>query len=92
MKPEKQLEIIIIKEGLLLSLARDVGSTALFLALIGIGIWTGSSAMQWTGALIGFIFIVAWGRRLVAQNRFGTIDGARRRLDDIERQIEGASS
>lgn len=42
--------VILITETTLQSWARDAGTLAMFIALIGIGVWLGSAAMQWVGA------------------------------------------
>ena len=52
-----QVKIIVIREPVVLSILRDCVTFALFVALIGIGVWLDSAAMQWVGAIIGFMVI-----------------------------------
>lgn len=58
---------------------------SLQVGVIGVGIWAESPAMQWIGFAFLLLFIVvlavAWGER----NTRLTIDEARQRLDEIER-------
>jgi hypothetical protein len=77
-------QIMIIKESARESWLRDTSSVVSFIALIGIGIVLDSSAMQWVGAILGFIVILERSNRLFKSNRF-TIEEARKRLDEIER-------
>ncbi|MBB5663230.1 hypothetical protein GGE68_001406 [Rhizobium leguminosarum] len=56
-KPETKF--IVITESVFQSWARDASTLALFVSLIGIGIALDSSAMQWTGAIVGFIATAA---------------------------------
>jgi hypothetical protein len=59
-KPEKsETKFIVITESVFESWARDASTLVLFVALIGIGIALDSSAMQWTGAVVGFITTTA---------------------------------
>lgn len=76
--------VILITETTLQSWARDAGTLAMFIALIGIGVWLGSAAMQWVGAIIGFITISVKASKL-RQNL--TIAQARTRLDEIESEV-----
>lgn len=50
-------KIIIIRESIGQSIARDFGTFAMFAGLIGIGVILGSSALQAVGAVIGFLAI-----------------------------------
>ncbi len=79
----EEITIVIISERVRDSLAKDIGVFALFVSLIGIGWLIGSTALQWVGAIIGFITILAWAARIRKENRF-TVSEARKRLDEIE--------
>lgn len=81
-KPER--EIIILHETVAQSWFRDASTVAGFVALIGIGVYLESAALQWVGALLGFLTIINRMARLLKDNRF-TIAQARARLDEIER-------
>jgi len=76
-------EVIIIRETPLESWIADMSSVACFVALIGIGIALGSNAMQWVGAILGFLTIISRAARAAKDNRM-TIEQARKRLDEIE--------
>lgn len=74
--------VIILRESAAQSLISDAGTALLFVSLIGLGVWLDSNAMQWAGALVAFLSVLArssrFGRRL-------SISEARQCLDDIER-------
>lgn len=77
-------EILIITESVGQSWRRDLSSLVTIIALIGIGILLKSNAMQWVGAILGFLMIMSRAARTVKDNRF-TVEEARKRLDEIER-------
>jgi hypothetical protein len=77
-------EIILVKETPLKSWVRDASTFALFVSMIGVGVYLDSTALQWIGAIIAFITIMAratW----VKESHTYTISEARKRLDEIER-------
>lgn len=74
-------EIIILRETVLQSWASDAGTFALFGALIGIGWLMDSTAMQWVGAIVGFIAILS---KSLTRSKRRTIAQARQRLDELE--------
>lgn len=76
-------EIIVLYETGVQSLIRDIASTAMFVSLIGIGVLLESAAMQWVGAIIGFLTITTFATRMFRQSRY-TIEQARKRIDEIE--------
>ncbi|NNU70416.1 hypothetical protein G9X67_34765 [Rhizobium sp. WYCCWR 11152] len=59
MSEKQPTQFIVITESVFQSWARDASTLALFVSLIGIGIALDSPAMQWVGALVGFITITA---------------------------------
>ncbi|MCZ7855007.1 hypothetical protein O9X81_00090 [Agrobacterium salinitolerans] len=73
-------EVIVIHETVLQSYLADSSTFLLFAALIGLGVYLDSSAMQWVGAIIGFLTMAG---RISRLNRL-TIDQARKRLDALE--------
>jgi hypothetical protein len=79
--------IMIIHETVAQSWMRDASSVAGFVALIGIGVWLDSGAMQWTGAILGFLVIAGRMQRVWKDNRY-TIEQARKRLDEIEAEMK----
>lgn len=76
-------EVIVLRETIGQGWMRDMSSFVEFVALIGIGILLDSAAMQWVGAILGFLFIGIHAIRLAKDNRM-TIPEARKRLDEIE--------
>lgn len=76
-------EIIIIRETAAQSLVKDAGTFVLFASLIGVGVLLDSGAMQWVGAVMGFVTIFTWAIRSTSKNRM-TIEQARAKLDEIE--------
>lgn len=79
----KPQEVVIIHETVAKSWLRDLSTFALFTALIGLGVLLDSGAMQWMGAIIAFITIVA---RAVGTHKRSrkTISQARQFLDELE--------
>lgn len=68
-------------EPLLVAWGRDLSTFCIFLALIGIGIALQSTAMQWAGAIIGFLVIFSKASGAVKKM---TIQEARAYLDELE--------
>ena len=74
-------DIIVVRESPMESLVSDAGTLVMFFAMIGLGVWLESAAMQWTGAVVFFIGIIGMAEvRLTSM----TIDQARAKLDEIE--------
>lgn len=76
-------EVIIVHETTLQSYLVDSSTFVMFAALIGLGVYLDSSAMQWIGAIIGFFTIAAKSNR---HNRM-TFDQARKRIDELEASL-----
>ena len=74
-------EIILIKETAFQSWMRDVSTFSTFIGLIGVGWFLDSSAMQWSGAIIGFVMVL--GRSKKKEWTY-TIEEARKRLDELD--------
>lgn len=77
-------QIIVVRETAIQSLVKDAGTFVMIIALIGVGVVLDSVPMQWLGAgmwLFGVIGHAAMRRHTL------TIVEARRRLDEIEREI-----
>lgn len=77
-------EVIILHETVLQSWLIDASTFVMFLALIGIGVFLDSSAMQWIGAIIGFLTISS--RAAGRKNRL-SFNGARKRIDELEASL-----
>lgn len=73
--------IIILRESVVGSLFRDAGSFCVVAGLIGVGVWVGSTAMQWAGFVMGAFYIMARGSKVA--NHL-TIPEARKLLDKLE--------
>ena len=59
-----------------------LGMLALVAGPVGVGIVTGSAAMQWVGFVLGIVLLVSVNGK---PNRFRTTDEARAYLDQIDR-------
>jgi hypothetical protein len=73
---DKPKTYIIVIEPVGKSLARDAGTFAMFAALIGLGVLLDSAAMQWVGAIIGFLAIFAKVGTIGARSQFKTAEDA----------------
>jgi len=80
----KPQQVIIIHETVVKAWLRDASTFALFFSLIGIGVLLQSVALQWVGAIIGFIVV---GTRASMIRRCFTIPDARKRLDELEASL-----
>lgn len=76
-------EVIVLKESLAQSIARDAVTFVTCAGLVGLGWWIGSDAMQWIGGVM-FVFSLAVRMAGVVQKNKFTIAEARKRLDEIE--------
>jgi len=76
-------EIIILNETLGKSIAKNAASFCTIVAIIGVGVVLDSAAMQWLGALIWMLWLLA---KASMRGNTLTIEEARRRLDEIERE------
>jgi hypothetical protein len=59
---------------------------SMFAGLIGLGVATDSAAMQWAGFMLASLATIAWVWTFAKQDRNLTIEQARARLDEIERE------
>jgi len=80
----KTTPVIIVHETIAQSWIRDASSVAGFVALISIGVYLDSSAMQWVGAILGFLTICGSATAAARKHKM-TVAEARKRLDEIER-------
>lgn len=79
-------EVIIIRESLGESIAKDVASVAALTAAVSLGVWLESSAMQWIGGVLWIIAIVSRLLRLLKDKRM-SIEDARAFLDELEERL-----
>jgi len=78
--------IIVIKESLMVSIARDLFSCGSLLACVGVGVWVGSDALQWIAGLFWVIFAGAGGATMFGSRAY-TVEQARAKLDEIEKEM-----
>ncbi len=71
--------VIVLKETAIQSLVSDAITLATFAAMIGLGVFLQSDAMQWVGGLVFFL----WALGRTKSKRF-TIAQARKFLDELE--------
>lgn len=83
MSDKHRRQILIISESIPQSLARDAGTFATFVSMIGIGWFIESEAMQWAGAILGFLTTISVATHY---ERIFTIVEARAELDRLESQ------
>lgn len=83
MKSDDSDTVILIHETILQSLARDAGTFATIAGLVAIGIVVESTALQWIGAIMGFLTVIARSSGAVQRSRM-TVAQARTKLDEIE--------
>jgi len=80
---EKPTHIVIVDDRLWMSAGRDAVSFAVFFAMVGLGVFLQSSAMQWVGAMLWFLWIIS--KAASVEKRFKkTIPEARAYLDMLE--------
>lgn len=56
---KKETHFIVLRESIAQSWARDAGTFSLFAGLISLGVYVESGAMQWVGAIIGFMVVIS---------------------------------
>lgn len=76
-------QVIIIHETIKEAVVHGGASLITGIALVGMGKWVESSAMEWLGAVLTILTVVA---RSLSINRIFTIEDARAELDRIERE------
>jgi len=76
-------EVILLQESVWQSFCRDALTFATFAAMIGLGVYLDSSAMQWVGGVLFFIALMARVVNTGKRNTY-TIEQAREKLDEIE--------
>lgn len=77
-------KLFVVHRTPLEALASNLSSFAVFASLIGLGVYLESAAMQWLGAIVALIVVARVGIEYRSKNMF-SIEGARKRLDEIER-------
>lgn len=79
----RELKAILVDDRMWRSIARDLFSIAVFLAMVGIGWLAGSAALQWVGAILWFLLIFQRTDRQ-RKSQTMTIAKARQFLDNLE--------
>lgn len=77
------INVTIIDDRLWASISRDVFSVVSLVAVIGLGVYLQSSAMQWVGAIIWFLMLASKVSGIKEKSEM-TIQEARKFLDEIE--------
>lgn len=79
----KEEMVVIVDNRLWQSLGRDIATLGTFVSMIGLGVFLQSSAMQWVGGLIWFLWVI--GRAAIVEKKARmTIPQARAFLDKLE--------
>lgn len=77
----KEQTIIVLRETVAESLISDLGTFLTAAAIIGLGVYLQSSAMQWTGAVVFFLLAIG---RSARKRQEKTIAQARAYLDELD--------
>lgn len=86
---KKEPEITLFVQSWPTTLGHTAVTLLLFVALFAPGIWFESEAMQWAAGIMWFLAIIGMASSYAKGNRV-TISGARKRLDEIERESASA--
>ena len=78
----RPVTIILIDDRWLPSLVRDAGTFLLAVALIGIGKYLNSNAMEWLGFVMFFMAILAQAGSGMNKSKY-TLDEARKKIDEL---------
>lgn len=82
---EKVTTIIILHETLWQSVVRDTYTFGALAAVVGLGVYLESAALQWIGGIIWMMWLLSRAARLAGDKSSRlTVEEARRKLDDIE--------
>lgn len=76
-------KVIIIRENLAESIAKDCFTFVMLTSLVFVGWLLDSTALQWIGSLMGFAAVCVKASGAQKRRTF-TIEGARKRLDEME--------
>lgn len=75
--------VILLRETWWHSLIKDAGSFAMVAGLACVGLLHDSTALQWVGAIMGFLWVMARGSEAMRKAKC-TIPEARAKLDELE--------
>lgn len=81
--------VIIMKEKVWESLAKDAGTFAMMFSLVMIGYLIGSNALQFFGGFMGIVWVLA---KAASDGKKLSIEEARDKLDQIERETHHGMS
>lgn len=84
-------KIILIRERFWESAASNLGTFLTLSAMIGLGVYLDSEAMQWVGGVLFLISVFSRANSRALSGRM-TIAQAREKLDQIEREQKGVKS
>ena len=75
--------VVLVDDRLWKSVGRDVVSMVTLVAMVGVGVLLQSSALQWVGAIIWFLWIIGKAASVDKKHKM-TIAQAREFLDKLE--------
>jgi hypothetical protein len=75
--------IIVIKEPLIQSIARDLVSVGALIGAVGLGVYLDSQALQWIAGIVWLLILPLKAFSLMHNSKV-TIEQARQKLDEIE--------
>ena len=84
MKPQAHHIIMSHSESMVTSWGRDAGTFALFLALIGVGVWMESVVMQIAGLFVAIVILVSKAQNTA--KKYGSPKEAIEYLKGLEEQ------
>lgn len=89
MTPSKKpdLRVLVIRETLTESIISDLITLIVIVLLIGLGVFLQSAAMEWIGFFMACVFLIGQATMRGRARKIFTIAEARRRLDEIERDL-----
>jgi len=81
-------QVIILRETWAQSIASDAGTALSFAAMIGLGVYLDSAAMQWVGGGLFFLAVMSRAMRKTADGRM-SVDEAIAHLESIKAKEAG---
>jgi len=81
---KNDVKFVVLHETIFQSWVSDAGTYAMFVALVGTGWALESTALQWVGAIMGFLAVVG---HACGKTEKLTFEQARSRIDEIEASL-----
>lgn len=83
-KVVKDTRIIFIRESMWQSIVSDTFTYGGLLAMIGVGVWLDSNALQW---IAGLMWVLALGGRLRNESGRMTLEQAKKKIEEWEQEV-----